>query len=164
MPHLAAHARLGLAVEMEFHVWIGEGGGPVGFTLRPDVAEEVGHCGGRAKGSGAERQAADGSDLLLELAGDAGVQREVAAVVGAGGELVDDEVAALRDEEFDGEEADDPEFLQNAAGEFDGFLREGMETMTGHSTSAAALVQMLIVPVMLTLGIAAMGVAAAVYM
>ena len=109
---------------MEFHVWIGEGGGPVGFTLRPDVAEEVGHCGGRAKGSGAERQAADGSDLLLELAGDAGVQREVAAVVGAGGEFVDDELAALRDEEFDGEEADDPEFLQNAAGEFYGFLRE----------------------------------------
>lgn len=33
-------------------------------------------------------------------------------------------MAALRDEEFDGEEADDPEFLQNAAGEFYGFLRE----------------------------------------
>ena len=46
----------------------------------------------------------------------------------------------------------------------DGFLDKGMETMTGHSTGAAALVQMLIVPVMLTLGIAAMGVAAAIYM
>jgi hypothetical protein len=46
----------------------------------------------------------------------------------------------------------------------DGFLHEGMETMTGHSSGGAALVQMLIVPVMLTLGIAAMGIAAAVYM
>lgn len=46
----------------------------------------------------------------------------------------------------------------------DGFLHEGMETMTGHSSGGAALVQMLIVPVLLTLGIAAMGVAAAIYM
>jgi 3-oxoacyl-(acyl-carrier-protein) synthase len=39
-----------------------------------------------------------------------------------------------------------------------------METLTGHSTGGAALVQMLIVPVSLTFGILAMAVAAAIYM
>lgn len=46
----------------------------------------------------------------------------------------------------------------------DRFLRDGMETLTGHSTAAAALVQMLIVPVLLTLGVTAMGIAAAMIM
>ena len=44
----------------------------------------------------------------------------------------------------------------------DKFLRDGMQTFTGHSTGAAALVQMLIVPVSLILGAAAMGVAIAI--
>ena len=41
------------------------------------------------------------------------------------------------------------------------FMRDGMQTLTGHSSGGAALVQMLIVPVFLTLGAAAMGIAAA---
>ncbi|HEU0133605.1 MAG TPA: hypothetical protein VFR28_02190 [Allosphingosinicella sp.] len=44
---------------------------------------------------------------------------------------------------------------------FERFLAEGMETLTGHSSGGAALVQMLIVPVFLTFGILAIGVAAA---
>jgi len=40
----------------------------------------------------------------------------------------------------------------------DQFFREGMVTLTGHSSGPAALVQMLIVPVSLTLGVFAMGV------
>ena len=44
----------------------------------------------------------------------------------------------------------------------DRFMRDGMETLTGHSTGREALVQMLIVPVFLTLGVAAMGIAAAI--
>ena len=44
------------------------------------------------------------------------------------------------------------------------FLHDGMETFTGHSTGLAALVQMLIVPVLLTLGVAMMGIAAAIMM
>lgn len=47
---------------------------------------------------------------------------------------------------------------------FEQFLAEGMETLTGHSSGAEALVQMLIVPAFLTLGVVAMGIAAAVYM
>jgi hypothetical protein len=47
---------------------------------------------------------------------------------------------------------------------FDRFMRDGMETLTGHSTGGAALVQMLIVPVLLTFGVLLMPVAAAVFM
>ena len=42
------------------------------------------------------------------------------------------------------------------------FIRDGMDTLTGHSSGSAALVQMLVVPVCLTLGVIAMGVIAAV--
>ena len=42
----------------------------------------------------------------------------------------------------------------------DRFLAEGMETLTGHNSGRAALVQILIVPVFLTLAALAMGIAA----
>ena len=48
---------------------------------------------------------------------------------------------------------------QGARPDFDRFMAEGMQTLTGHSSGSAALVQMLIVPVSLTLGILAMAVA-----
>ena len=41
---------------------------------------------------------------------------------------------------------------------FDDFLNKGMDTLTGHNSGKAALVQMLIVPIMLTLGVLAMGI------
>lgn len=47
---------------------------------------------------------------------------------------------------------------------FERFMHSGMQTLTGHCSGKAALVQMLIVPVFLTLGILAMGVAAAIYL
>jgi hypothetical protein len=40
------------------------------------------------------------------------------------------------------------------------FMAEGMETLTGHSSGRAALIQILIVPVLLTFGALAMGIAA----
>ncbi|MCY7397580.1 MAG: hypothetical protein LH466_01905 [Sphingomonas bacterium] len=49
-----------------------------------------------------------------------------------------------------------------ARASFDDFLRRGMNTFTGHNSGKAALVQMLIVPIMLTLGVAAMGITIAV--
>ena len=45
-----------------------------------------------------------------------------------------------------------------ARASFDDFLRKGMTTFTGHNSGKAALVQMLIVPVLLTLGVLAMGI------
>ena len=40
----------------------------------------------------------------------------------------------------------------------DDFMRRGMNTFTGHNSGKAVLIQMLIVPVMLTLGVLAMGI------
>ena len=45
---------------------------------------------------------------------------------------------------------------------FSRFVESGMDTFTGHSTGRAALVQILIVPVFLTVAVLAMGVAAAI--
>ena len=45
---------------------------------------------------------------------------------------------------------------------FSDFMERGMQTVTGHCSGRAALVQMLLVPVMLTFGIVCMGIAAAV--
>lgn len=47
---------------------------------------------------------------------------------------------------------------------FDRFMSDGIHTLTGHNSGAAALVQMLIVPVLLTFAALAMGIAAAIYM
>lgn len=41
---------------------------------------------------------------------------------------------------------------------FSDFLRNGMDTFTGHNSGTAALVQMLIVPLLLTLAVLAMGI------
>jgi hypothetical protein len=41
----------------------------------------------------------------------------------------------------------------------DRFMRDGMETPTGHSTGRAALVQMLVIPVCLTFGVLLIGFA-----
>ena len=45
---------------------------------------------------------------------------------------------------------------------FDRFLSQGIDTLTGHNSGKAALVQMLIVPTLLTMGVLAMGIIVAV--
>ena len=47
---------------------------------------------------------------------------------------------------------------------FQRFMREGIDTLTGHSSGAATLVQMMIVPVLLTFAALAMGIAASIYL
>ena len=47
---------------------------------------------------------------------------------------------------------------------FDRFMIDGIQTLTGHNSGPAALVQMLIVPVLLTFAALAMGIAAAIYL
>jgi len=44
------------------------------------------------------------------------------------------------------------------------FMREGMDTLTGHSSGTGALVQMLVVPALLTIGVLIMALASAYYM
>jgi hypothetical protein len=46
---------------------------------------------------------------------------------------------------------------------FGAFLHRGIETLTGRTGGKDALVQMLIVPVLLTLGLAAMGIIGRIY-
>ena len=46
---------------------------------------------------------------------------------------------------------------------FSRFMHQGLEIMTGHTGGRDALVQMLIVPVLLTLGLAAMGIIGLVF-
>lgn len=43
------------------------------------------------------------------------------------------------------------------------FMRTGIDTMTGRSTGRNALIQMLIVPVLVTMGLAAMGIIGKIY-
>ena len=88
-PILRPGARFELAVEMELGFGMCAGGGPVGFARLPEIAQEIGHGGGAEHVRGAEREAADGAELLFELAGDAGIDGEVAGVVRARGEFVD---------------------------------------------------------------------------
>lgn len=45
-----------------------------------------------------------------------------------------------------------------ARASLDDFLANGMNTLTGHNSGKAALVQMLVVPIMLTVGVLAMGI------
>lgn len=44
---------------------------------------------------------------------------------------------------------------------FNRFMQEGMQTLTGHCSGKAVLIQMLMVPVLLTFGVICMGIAAA---
>ena len=44
------------------------------------------------------------------------------------------------------------------------FIHNGMETLTGHSSGRDALVQMMVVPVLLTLGLLVMGIAGRIYL
>src|SRR3546814_2177239 len=71
--HLAARPRLGLAVEMQLVAGVAENLQPVGRlvaqqVLHHRIAEPLGR---------AQRQACDGAGELLELRGDAGIDRPV---------------------------------------------------------------------------------------
>ena len=71
----------------------------------------------------AERQAADRAQLLLELAGDAGVDGEVAGVVRARRQFVDQQSAVARHEELDAQHADHFQLFEHRAGDLDRVAR-----------------------------------------
>src|SRR6266403_52655 len=99
MAEFAAGAR-GFAVEMEVRIGDGENFGGFG-----EVADEIEH-GAVAGGSrGAEREAEDGAEMILKLAGDGAFDGPVAGIVDARGHFVGEELAFAL-EKFDGEDAD----------------------------------------------------------
>lgn len=73
VPHLATDTGLGLAVEVELDEGIFERGSPVGFLPWPRGGRGDWPWRQAASNLCSPRQATDGADLLLELAGHAGV-------------------------------------------------------------------------------------------
>ena len=77
--HFAARARVDFAVEVDVSLGVGaEEGRPVGFAGSPSVAEDVEHHGRAKRMRGTKREAADGADVLLELARGSGFDGPVA--------------------------------------------------------------------------------------
>src|SRR6185437_2643016 len=112
VPHLAPRPRLALAVEVQR-------AGAVGVTF-PGIglgADDVLHdCVGVAGGV-AQRPAADGADVLLELAHRAGLDRPVPGIVHPGRDLVDHERTVAQHEQLHRQHADVVERLGDPAGD-----------------------------------------------
>jgi hypothetical protein len=133
----AAGAR-GFAIEVKMGIGDGENLPGVG-----EIADEIEH-GAMAGGScGAEREAKDGAEMVLELAGDGAFDGPVAGIVDAGSHFVGEEFA-LAFEEFDGEDADVLERFEDAmGGAFRGALNLGVEARgrsEGEAEDAATMV------------------------
>ena len=95
-PSSAPDAACALPYRCSLTSGIAQGGRPVRLAVRPQIAEQVGHRRRLQQLGRAERQAADRAQLLLELAGAAGVERQVAGVVRPRRELVDQQPAVAR--------------------------------------------------------------------
>jgi len=104
--HLAAGPGVAFAVEVQSGFGVSKDLRPVGGGVGgPEVAQEVHHGGGSWKVGLGQGQSKDGAHVLLELAYGAGAEGEVAGVVGAGGDFVDQETAA-HFEHLDGGDTD----------------------------------------------------------
>ena len=110
--HFSAGPGFDFAVKMKLQFRTCAGGGPLRFTELPEISQQIRHSGGAEHFRAAERESTDGAQLLLELAGDAGVYGQVAGVVGAGRELIDEESVLRGDEKFDAQNAGDAQLLK----------------------------------------------------
>ena len=90
-----------------------------GVPVVPEIAEKIGHRGRLQQIGRAERQPADGAQLLLELAGATGVERQMPGVVRTRRQLVDEQLAAAGHEEFDAQDADVVERVHHRVGRLD---------------------------------------------
>ena len=125
MAHLPARGGGSLAVEVKLDAGVGpECGVPAGLAVGPEVAQQVDHGRGHDQVGRAQRQTAEGAHLLLELAGDAGLDRQMPRVVRPRGDLVDQQTALGRQEELDAEHADGPQRLGHGQGQRAGLERD----------------------------------------
>jgi hypothetical protein len=100
--HLAAQLGELLAIQMKLGARMREHRRPVrmnGF-IRPDIAKQIDHDDWRVLRGIAQRQTADGAQLLSKLACWTGINRMVTTVVRARCDLVDQDCAFGRDEHF----------------------------------------------------------------
>src|SRR6267378_3899366 len=92
---------------------------------------------------GAEREAEDGAEMILKLAGDGAFDGPVAGVVDARGHFIGEKIALVF-EKFNGEDADILEGFENAvSGSFRGALDFRIEARggrDGEAEDAAAVV------------------------
>ena len=132
MAHLPPGAG-GLAVEMELHV--GEAAARPPSRGSPSAQRSPRRLAIAAGASAVtQRQAADGAELLLELAGRRGVERQVAGVVRPRGELVDQQLPVARQEHLDAQHADARRARRAWRGN-----RQGFAARRAAGTSAGAI-------------------------
>ncbi len=93
MAHFPPGAGNHFAIKMQLHIGEGDGARPIGLTFAPQISQQVRHRGGSELLHRAERKKADGSKLLLELAGQICIEGEVSRVVRARRELIDQQAA-----------------------------------------------------------------------
>jgi hypothetical protein len=116
----------GFAVEVEVGVGNGEDFGGLG-----EVADQIEHGAVAGGAGGAERQAEDGAEMVLKLAGDRAFDGPVAGIVDARSHFVDEKFA-LMFEKFEGEHADVLQRFENAVGgSFRGTLNIGLKARGG---------------------------------
>jgi hypothetical protein len=107
MPHLAAGFCFLLAIKMQEKGVFFQEALPIWFPALPKITQEVDHDSVRALNYRAEGQSADGSDMLCKLACHRGFKRVMTRVVGARGQFVDNESPILKNEQFNGDQAND---------------------------------------------------------
>ena len=122
MSHFASTSRPELFVQVELYARNGKGlieAGLSGATafVEPDVAEQVDDGGGLNDGCVAQGKIADGPDVLLKLAGDAGAFAGMVAVVGPRRELIDEQVAVGGEEHLNGQQTFELECIGDGGGE-----------------------------------------------
>jgi hypothetical protein len=106
-----------LSVQMQFYVREARGRRPVRLATEPQLSEQVGHRRRTKQVRRSERQSSDGADLLLELAGHRGIEREVPRIVRPGRKLVDEQLAVRAEEELHAEHTDILQLLENRTGD-----------------------------------------------
>src|SRR5882762_5415098 len=129
----------GFAVEVEVGVGDGENFG--GFR---EVADEIEHGAVAGGCGGAKREAEDGAEMILKLAGDGAFDGPVAGIVDARSHFVNEKFSLVF-KEFKGEDADVFQGFEDAVGgPFGGTLDAGLKTRGGRERQAEDAVAVMI--------------------
>ena len=105
MAHLAPRAAIKLAVQMKLYRRVAKKRVPVRLTsVSPQITEKIYHNDGHEQLGRAEWEPANGAQLLLKLAGQACVKREMSGIVRSGCKLVDEQLILPGQKKLNGNE------------------------------------------------------------